>query len=107
MEAAVQARQRRITAEEFYELFGGRDFELVDGVVVTVDDEGEGIPVDLRRRVFTKFWKGGARGGSGLGLYIVGGLTKAHGGTVTIEDAPGGGARIAVAWPSSGPEPGI
>ena len=69
-------------------------------VLLTVDDQGEGIPVDLRKRVFTKFWKGGARGGSGLGLYIVGGLTKAHGGTVTIGDAPGGGARIAVSWPA-------
>jgi signal transduction histidine kinase len=74
------------------------------GVRIVVDDEGEGIPVELRRRVFTKFWKGGARGGSGLGLYLVGGLTKAHGGRVTIDDAPGGGARIAIAWPSSHPD---
>jgi signal transduction histidine kinase len=74
-----------------------------DAVVVTVDDQGEGIPVDLRRRVFTKFWKGGQRGGSGLGLYIVGGLVKAHGGTVTLDDAPGGGARIVVVWPQNLP----
>ena len=74
------------------------------GVRITVDDEGEGIPVEMRRRVFTKFWKGGARGGSGLGLYIVGGLTKAHGGTVIIDDAPGGGARISVLWPSAVPD---
>jgi signal transduction histidine kinase len=73
------------------------------GVVVVVDDQGEGIATDLRRRVFTKFWKGGARGGSGLGLYIVGGLTKAHGGTVSIEDAPEGGARIVVTWPAASP----
>ncbi len=73
------------------------------GVRIIVSDEGTGIPSDMRRRVFTKFWTGGALGGSGLGLYIVGGLTKAHGGTVTIDDAPGGGARIAVAWPSSLP----
>jgi signal transduction histidine kinase len=81
----------------------GEDPAVPGGVLVTVDDEGEGIAVDLRRRVFTKFWKGGARGGSGLGLYIVGGLTRAHGGTVTIDDAPGGGARIVVAWPATGP----
>jgi signal transduction histidine kinase len=74
------------------------------GVRIVVDDEGEGIPAEMRRRVFTKFWKGGKRGGSGLGLYIVGGLTKAHGGTVAIDDAPGGGARISVAWPSSHPD---
>lgn len=73
------------------------------GVRVLVDDEGDGIPADLRKRVFTKFWKGGARGGSGLGLYLVGGLTKAHGGTVTIADAPGGGARIVVEWPGEDP----
>ena len=70
------------------------------GVRITVDDEGEGIPPELRRRVFTKFWKGGARGGSGLGLYIVGGLVRAHGGTVRIDEAPGGGARVAVVWPA-------
>jgi len=68
-------------------------------VVVTVDDQGEGIAEALRRQVFTKFWKHGARGGSGLGLYIVGGLTRAHGGEVVIEDAPGGGARVVVRWP--------
>ncbi|MGB0190495.1 MAG: sensor histidine kinase, partial [Nocardioides sp.] len=68
-------------------------------VVVTVDDEGEGIADALRRQVFTKFWKHGARGGSGLGLYIVGGLTRAHGGEVVIDDAPGGGARVVVRWP--------
>lgn len=70
------------------------------GVEVTVDDEGVGIPTDLRRRVFTKFWKGGVRGGSGLGLYIVNGLVRAHGGTVVITDAPGRGARIVTCWPA-------
>jgi signal transduction histidine kinase len=69
------------------------------GVRITVDDEGDGIPVELRRRVFTKFWTTGDSGGSGLGMYIVGGLTRAHGGWVTIDDAPGGGARVMVDWP--------
>jgi signal transduction histidine kinase len=83
-----------------------RPGELGDqpGVRITVDDEGEGIPVEMRLRVFTKFWKGGKRGGSGLGLYLVNGLTKVHGGTVTIDDAPGGGARIELAWPAAMPE---
>lgn len=70
------------------------------GVRVIVDDEGDGIPEEMRRRVFTKFWKGGVSGGSGLGLYIVNGLTRAHGGTVTIDDAPSGGARVIVDWPA-------
>ncbi len=75
-------------------------FASLPGVRVTVDDEGDGIPVELRRRVFTKFWTTGESGGSGLGMYIVGGLSRAHGGRVTIEDAPGGGARVLVDWPS-------
>jgi signal transduction histidine kinase len=68
-------------------------------VTLTVEDEGEGIPVELRKRVFTKFWKGGASAGSGLGLYLVGGLVRAHGGLVTVTDAAGGGARIETTWP--------
>ena len=58
------------------------------GVRIVVDDEGDGIPPEMRRRVFTKFWTDGDRGGSGLGLYLVNGLVRAHGGTVTIDDAP-------------------
>ena len=71
-----------------------------DGVRLTIDDEGEGIPIEMRRRVFTKFWTGhGARGGTGLGLYLVNGIARAHGGQVTILDAPSGGARIVMDWP--------
>jgi signal transduction histidine kinase len=71
-----------------------------DGVRITVDDQGDGIPLEMRRRVFTKFWTEGVSGGSGLGMYIVNGLTRAHGGLVTIEDAPGGGARVMIDWPT-------
>jgi signal transduction histidine kinase len=74
-------------------------------VVVRVDDSGEGIPPDIRRRAFTKFWTTGQRGGSGLGMYLVSGLVRAHGGTVTIDDAPQGGARIITTWPVFAPEP--
>jgi len=70
-------------------------------IVIHVDDSGDGIPPDTRRRVFTKFWTTGQRGGSGLGLYLVNGLVRAHGGTVTIEDAPTGGARVSMTWPGA------
>jgi signal transduction histidine kinase len=66
---------------------------------VRVTDEGRGIPLELRKTVFTKFWTASSGGGSGLGLYIVNGLVRAHGGTVTIEDRPGGGAAVTVTWP--------
>jgi signal transduction histidine kinase len=71
-------------------------------VLLTVDDEGAGIPPEIRRRVFTKFWKYGASGGSGLGMYLVNGLVRAHGGSVEIGDAPDGGARVSVVWPVAG-----
>ncbi len=74
----------------------------VDGqpyVDVVVEDEGEGISPAIRKRVFTKFWKHGTRGGSGLGMYIAHGLVIAHGGDIVIGDADGGGARIETSWP--------
>ena len=84
----------RLTASA---LDGGAPFP---GVQLLVDDEGEGISPEIRSRVFTKFWKHGTRGGSGLGMYIIHGLVKAHGGHVEIDDAPGGGARIVITWPA-------
>ena len=74
-------------------------------VRIVVEDEGTGIPEELRRRVFTKFWTSGVRGGSGLGMYLVNGLTRAHGGTVTIGDSDAGGARVVVDWPAAEPLP--
>ena len=76
-----------------------------DGVLLHVDDEGDGISPDIRSRVFTKFWKHGARGGSGLGMYIIHGLVNAHGGSVEIDDSPTGGARISILWPEQDSRP--
>jgi signal transduction histidine kinase len=75
------------------------------GVQLHVDDEGEGISPDIRSRVFTKFWKHGTRGGSGLGMYIIHGLVTAHGGSVEIGDSPSGGARITIRWPEADARP--
>jgi signal transduction histidine kinase len=75
------------------------------GFRLVVDDEGDGIPEALRARVFTKFWKHGVRGGTGLGMYIVNGLVRVHGGELRITDAPGGGARIIVDWPNQDRRP--
>jgi PAS domain S-box-containing protein len=63
-----------------------------DGARVMVSDEGEGIAPEAISRVFTKFWRGGGRGGTGLGLYITKGIVDAHGGTIEAGKADSGGA---------------
>jgi signal transduction histidine kinase len=73
-------------------------------VVLAVDDDGPGIPVEERERVFDRFTRlddGRARdaGGLGLGLSMVKAIVEQHGGTVAIEDADTGGARVLVRLP--------
>jgi signal transduction histidine kinase len=70
---------------------------------VTVDDEGPGVPPDLAPRVFGRFWRGGRRGGTGLGLYIAKGLVEAHGGSIGVRPGPAGGARFEVVLPAGEP----
>jgi signal transduction histidine kinase len=70
-------------------------------VTLTVDDEGSGIPPEMLGRVFTRFWRGNRRGGTGLGLYIVKGIIEAHGGTITVGPAPSGGARFRFTLPAA------
>ena len=76
-----------------------------DRLVLEVDDEGAGVPVDERTLVFDRFARGrtaSARGGSegtGLGLALVAQHVQAHRGTVSILDRPGGGARFRVVLP--------
>ncbi|GAA1729197.1 PAS domain-containing sensor histidine kinase [Aeromicrobium alkaliterrae] len=74
------------------------------GVRVRLVDQGPGIPAELRQRVFSRFWKAGPGAGSGLGMYIVGGIVTQHGGLVTIDDADGGGAQIDVWLPVNEPD---
>ncbi|WP_051551409.1 PAS domain S-box protein [Nocardioides sp. URHA0020] len=62
-------------------------------VVVTVQDSGAGVPPEMRDRLFERFSTGRARGGTGLGLFIVRQLARAHGGDATyrppVADVPG------------------
>ncbi|MGD1216973.1 sensor histidine kinase [Streptomyces krungchingensis] len=65
-----------------------------DTVVVTVTDDGSGIPPALREHLFERFVhgdgpRGGDGGGTGLGLSIVAAVAAAHGGTVTVASEPG------------------
>ncbi|PNE30271.1 histidine kinase [Streptomyces eurocidicus] len=74
-----------------------------EGTAVTVSDEGPGIPEESMSRVFTRFWRGSKRGGTGLGLYIVKGIVEAHGGTITVERAVRGGAQFRFTLPVGAP----
>ncbi|MGW8593138.1 sensor histidine kinase [Dietzia sp. NPDC055877] len=72
--------------------------------VIVVDDDGDGVPADQRHSVFDRFARLDAdrargKGGSGLGLAIVAEITRSHGGSVRVEDAPDGGARFVVELP--------
>jgi signal transduction histidine kinase len=72
--------------------------------VLTVDDDGPGIPEEYREEVFLRFTRlddsrARHRGGVGLGLAIVAGIVHAHGGTVRAEDSAMGGARLTVTLP--------
>ncbi|MCW2666642.1 MAG: sensor signal transduction histidine kinase [Frankiales bacterium] len=75
----------------------------VPGAVITVDDEGPGIPEETAARVFTRFWRGNRQGGTGLGLYIVKGLVEAHGGSVEVGRSPSGGASFRFVLPAGTP----
>jgi signal transduction histidine kinase len=74
--------------------------EAADRVALVVEDNGPGVPVDLRDRVFQPYFttKQG-RGGTGLGLAIVHRIISDHGGRVVIGSVPSGGARITVELP--------
>jgi signal transduction histidine kinase len=74
-----------------------------EGTAVTVSDEGPGIPEESMSRVFTRFWRGSKRGGTGLGLYIVKGIVEAHGGTITVGRSAAGGAQFRFTLPVGTP----
>lgn len=77
------------------------------GATITVDDDGPGVPVDERARVFERFASiDDARrygGGAGLGLAIVAGVAAAHHGTAAVEESPSGGARFVLRLPRTPP----
>ncbi|MCX5045715.1 ATP-binding protein [Aldersonia sp. NBC_00410] len=75
------------------------------GVRITISDDGPGIPVADRDRIFERFerldpTRTRASGGTGLGLAIVAEIVRAHHGTVAIGDRAGGGAEFTVELPS-------
>ncbi|HET7823974.1 MAG TPA: ATP-binding protein [Anaeromyxobacter sp.] len=69
-------------------------------VSVLVDDDGTGVPPEARDRIFEPFFTTKAKG-SGLGLSIVHAIVAQHGGRITVEDSPEGGARFALSLPQA------
>jgi len=75
-------------------------------VEVAVTDDGPGIPREDRERIFEPYVRGSrgrGEGGLGLGLAICKRLVEAHGGAITLSDAPGGGSRFAFSLPAADP----
>ncbi|HXH82002.1 MAG TPA: HAMP domain-containing sensor histidine kinase [Candidatus Tectomicrobia bacterium] len=86
-------------------VFAARDG---DWLRLEVADEGIGIPPSEHRRIFEKFYRVGrsetqGRRGSGVGLALVRHVAEAHGGSVTVESAPGAGSRFTIRLPLAGP----
>ena len=71
------------------------------GARLEVEDDGPGVPAELRHRLFERFVRGhgDTGGGSGLGLAIVRAVAETHGGSVELGEREGGGARFVVQLP--------
>jgi signal transduction histidine kinase len=73
-------------------------------VFLTVSDDGPGIPLEDRDRIFSAFYRTQEAtvsqiSGLGLGLYIVSELVAAHGGAIEVGESPSGGAAFQVTLP--------
>ena len=87
----------------------GKEIRLVLGprqgrVVLSVEDNGHGVPPRERRRIFEQFYRSGDLltrevEGTGLGLSIVRNIVRAHGGRILVEDGDLGGSRFLVVLP--------
>ncbi len=83
----------------------GGEVEVIVGPApaVQVIDQGPGIPAELREKVFERFWRDERRSrGAGLGLAIAKRIMGACGGSISIGDAPGGGALVTLEFSRPG-----
>lgn len=83
-----------------------------DSAIISVIDHGEGIPPQIREKIFQRFWRADSSrnrdtGGSGLGLAIVASIVASHRGTVDVEETPGGGSTFRVRLPLLHEEPEV
>lgn len=76
-----------------------------ESTILEVIDHGEGIPKQLRKKVFERFYRSDSSrnrdtGGSGLGLAIVKGLVEGHGAEIEVDETKGGGATFRITFPN-------
>jgi two-component system OmpR family sensor kinase len=81
--------------------------DAAERAMIEVVDHGEGIPSQIREKIFQRFWRADTSrtretGGSGLGLAIVSSIIAAHNGSVDVVETPGGGATFRVSLPLAG-----
>jgi len=83
-----------------------RAMPWLDGVAVTVEDDGPGVPADIAQRIFEPFFTTKPAGeGTGLGLSICQGIVKEHGGRLTLVATGRRGAVLQVELPAGTPAP--
>jgi signal transduction histidine kinase/CheY-like chemotaxis protein len=102
---ALDAVGRHGTIRVHSEFRGLEDQEPLNGgeppsVIVTVSDSGPGIDTETKSRIFEPFFTTKKRG-SGMGLSAAHGIITNHGGSISVEDAPGGGTVFTVRLPTA------
>jgi signal transduction histidine kinase len=78
-----------------------------DGILIAVEDDGPGVPEELREAIFEPFRQGPTTSphspGTGIGLSLVGRFAALHGGRAWVEEREGGGASFRVFLPAGKP----
>ena len=99
----IRRATRNLVENALHHTPEGTTIEIVVGQdgSISVIDNGDGVPPENRESIFKRFWRQSTRasGGAGLGLSIVKKIVEAHHGSITVEDAPGRGARFIMRFP--------